>query len=206
MEAGQGSRWSGLRGAADEGDGEVDLVGDLVLVLTGADAVVGPADGEFAPDHQEVAAQLGFVDPFAKRPREVGDLDRDFGVQEYMDMATYFGGLVARTGAAGRYGDIAMNPWILRRDGIMGLTPVTGDLNRLVTDVTKSFDGDPSQWPTTMATTMGKKAFEMAPLINSSMLTPTRKGVLSYLQNEYGFIGTDEETGRQIKMEDLVDM
>ena len=38
------------------------------------------------------------------------------------------------------------------------------------------------------------------------MLTPTRKGVLSYLQNEYGFIGTDEETGRQIKMEDLVDM
>jgi hypothetical protein len=135
-----------------------------------------------------------------------GDLDQDFGVSQFMDMTTYFLGMVARTGAAGRYGDIAMNPWILRRDGPMGITPVTGDLNRLVTDTMTIFDAEPSQWPTELTSVMGKKLFEFTPLINSSMLTPTRKGMLKYVQDEYGYFATDTETGRQMKMEDLVDM
>jgi len=156
-------------------------------------------------DQWVASRRMVTINPYAPVDEQYtwGDLDSDVGVKEFMDMTWYMLGLSARTGAAGRYGDIATNPWIIKRDGLMGVTPFTGDLNRLFQDMAKVFDGEPAEWPLDAGKTIGKKVFDFAPFINSSILSPTRKAGIQFLQDEYGFFATDEQTGNRLLVKDF---
>jgi hypothetical protein len=161
---------------------------------------------EMAEQDQWVASRrMVTINPYAPQDEQYtwGDLDTDMGAKEFMDVMWYMLGLSARTGAAGRYGDIATNPWIIKRDGVMGLTPVTGDINRLFQDMAGLFDGEPADWPLDAGKMIGKKVFEFAPFINTSILSPTRKAGLQFLEDEYGFFAEDTETGERLFAEDF---
>jgi hypothetical protein len=133
-----------------------------------------------------------------------GDLDNDIGMTEFMDMFSWFGGMAARTGGAGRYGDLITNRWMIKKDGLMGLTPVTSEVNKLFVDMTKVFDNEPDQWPLGVSGVLSKKAFDFLPILGSSMLSPVRKTLADGLQEEFGIFGIDTETGEEYKTSDFI--
>jgi hypothetical protein len=161
---------------------------------------------EMAEQDQWVASRrMVTINPYAPQDEQYtwGDLDSDMGVKEFMDVIWYMLGLTARTGAAGRYGDLVTNPWIIKRDGPMGITPVTGEINRLFQDMAGVFDAEPADWPLDAGKMVGKKVFEFMPFINTSILSPTRKAGLKFLEDEYGFFAEDTETGEKLFADDF---
>lgn len=130
--------------------------------------------------------RLKTLNPYAPKSQQItwGDLDTDMGVQDWMKVGTYLMGHVARSGTFGKYGEIIENKSRLSREGIMSLTPLTSEANKVFKNVFSVDYTDLNNLGSEVGTGTFDYLVDWAPILGTSQLYGWRKAIHNQINNK----------------------
>jgi hypothetical protein len=145
------------------------------------------------------------INPYAPADERMtwGDLDGEMGIKELMAATQFFAGHATRAGVTGRYGDLFQNRWMLQRQGPLALTPVTSEADKLFRSVMTVASEDFVDIPRNTAKELYTGAVNWLPVIGSGIFSTSRRAATEYMEQQFGYFGTDETTGQRVSGKNL---